>query len=265
MNLLDGITAAAEETGEILRGLPTPPPARTLDEFRTTFAEVERAAEPLLRQRLGTLMPGIPWADEFGTGLSAGTTSWVVDIADGAVQYLRGLPYWCVSITLVRHREPVATVLHHPVRGETYRAERGRGATLDGRPVTPSAQTDLAAALVTTSQPPFPGAEAAALAGRSLGDVLPAVGAVRNLGPTSWQVAEVASGRIDAFWEFGHDDANLAGAALVASEAGATVTDTGGAGWRPGAPSFLAAAPALHAGLRRLLAGQPASASSHVG
>ena len=69
---------------------------------------------------------------------------------------------------------------------------------------------------------------------------------MRNLGPTSWQVADVGAGRLDLFWQYGRDATNLAGAALIAREAGAVVTTAGGAPWTPSASSFLATAPALH-------------------
>ena len=76
-----------------------------------------------------------------------------------------------------------------------------------------------------------------------------AVGAVRNLGPTSWQIADVAAGRLDAFWEHGRDDTNLLPGLLLARESGAIVTDVHGAAWRPGMDSIVVAGPALHAPL----------------
>jgi fructose-1,6-bisphosphatase/inositol monophosphatase family enzyme len=85
--------------------------------------------------------------------------------------------------------------------------------------------------------------------------LLPAVGAVRNFGPTSWQVADMASGRIDAFWEYGRDAGNLLGASVIAREAGVVVTDTWGRPWQAGSDSFLAAPSALHARLVDLLSG----------
>jgi myo-inositol-1(or 4)-monophosphatase len=181
--------------------------------------------------------------------------AWVVDAIDGAVQYLQGLPHWCVSITLVRARVPVIAVLHSAVYRETYAAIAGSGATRNGAPVGPSTKTDLAVALVATSQPPFIAKEPGDVdrASRSLGDVLLVAGAVRNLGPTSWQIADVASGRIDAFWQYGVDDGNLLGASLVAQEAGVIVTDVRGTPWRAGARSILAAAPGLHRRLCDLL------------
>ncbi|MDJ0382433.1 inositol monophosphatase family protein [Streptomyces sp. G-G2] len=181
---------------------------------------------------------------------------WVVDVIDGAVQFMQDLPQFCVSVALVRHGEPVAAVLHAPLLDETYLAAAGHGATRNGKQVTPSAKTALAVTVVATSRPPFIARqpEAAARAGHSLSVVLPVVGAVCDLGPTSWQIADTAAGRLDAFWQYGHDDTNLLPGALVAREAGALVTDTHGRPWRPGADSFLAAPPALHSTLLGLLA-----------
>lgn len=82
--------------------------------------------------------------------------------------------------------------------------------------------------------------------------MLQSVAAVRNLGATSWQIADTGSGRLDAFWEYGDDTGNLLSGALVAREAGAVVTDASGRPWHEGADSFLAAAPGLHPALTGL-------------
>ena len=183
--------------------------------------------------------------------------AWVVDAVDGAVQYMHGLPQWCVSVALVRGGQPVAAVLHSPVAGETYAGGEGLGATLNGQPLRPSATTALEIALVATSHPPFAAAQPDAVqaAGSALTAVMPKVGAVRNLGPTSWQVADVAGGRLDAFWMFGRDPGNLLAAALIAREAGLLVTDVAGREWTARSGSFLAACPALREPLRALLGG----------
>jgi myo-inositol-1(or 4)-monophosphatase len=253
--MIDEMITAAQDAGDRLRSLIRPARANTLDEFKSAFATIEAAAEPALRKHLEELRPGVEWAEELNPVLPAGEPRWVVDIADGAVQYLQGLPQWCVSVTLVDDGEAVAAVLHNPTQGETYRAVAGEGAFLNGKRITPSTRTDLAIALVGTSQPPFAASQpdAVADAGRSLSAVVGAVGAVRNLGPTSWQIADVASGRLDAFWEYGLDTGNLLGAGLIAREAGALVTDIEGASWGPASFSFLAAPRSLHTQLVALL------------
>ncbi|WP_030677258.1 inositol monophosphatase family protein [Streptomyces rimosus] len=290
-SLLAPMAAAAHEVGALLTKSPqraaaqpvtppvippvpsaTPPvipsvtqPADTMDELATAYLAVEGPAVAVMRRHLDALLPGVPWAEELhgerslGSGADAGLPAvgdaWMVDVIDGAVQYMQGLPQFCVSLALVRDGEPVAAALHAPLLGETYLAAAGHGATRNGEPIAPSQRTRLEAALVGTSHPPFIAEQptAAAAAGRSLAAVLPAVSAVRNLGPTSWQIADTAAGRLDAFWEYGRDDANLLPGALVAREAGAVVTDAEGRPWRTGAAGFLVAPHGLHGALLGLL------------
>jgi myo-inositol-1(or 4)-monophosphatase len=253
--ILNEVTSIAREVGERVRALPCPRPFLTFSELRAVFSEIDDPLQAFTRERLGALRPEAAWTDELKGRIPDTGEAWVVDAIDGAIQFLQGLPEWCVSITLVRARVPVVAVLHCAVQGETYAAVAGGGATRNGAPVEPSRKTDLAVALVATSQPPFAATEPGDVdrAGRSLANVLLAAGAVRNLGPTSWQIADVASGRLDAFWQYGVDDGNLLGASLVAKEAGAIVTDVPGAPWRAGARSILVAAPGLHRRLRELL------------
>ncbi|MQY07123.1 inositol monophosphatase family protein [Actinomadura macrotermitis] len=250
--VLASMTAAARTAGAWLAAQPPPGDATTWPEFAAAFRAVDGPAGEMLRRDLSALRPDAAWAGELDTDLPDEGEAWVVDAIDGAVQYLQGLPQWCVSVALVRDREPVAAVLHSPHLGETYAAEAGRGVTRNGAPVGPSRKKELAACVVTTAQPPFP--EETRQAGASLSAVLPHVAAVRNLGPTSWQIADVAAGRLDAFWQYGADDGNLLGAALLAREAGARVTDLEGRAWTAGAPFFLAAPEALHGPLLELLA-----------
>ncbi|POX46475.1 inositol monophosphatase [Streptomyces sp. Ru71] len=257
--LLDGMTAAAHEAGELLRTAPRPAPAADFAGFAAAFAAAEEAPAAVLRRRLDRLRPGVAWTEELDSlaAVPARGEVWIVDVIDGAVQYMQGLPQFCVSLALVRDAEPVAAVLHAPLLRETYRAALGQGATRDGRPIGPSAKADPAAAVVATSQPPFvarqPGVAGAA--GRSLTAVLPHVAAVRNLGPTSWQIADTAAGRLDAFWQYGRDDTNLLPGALIAREAGARVSDTDGGPWAAGAGGFLVAGAWLHGWLRETLEG----------
>ncbi|GAA1286822.1 hypothetical protein Psi02_53360 [Planotetraspora silvatica] len=162
----------------------------------------------------------------------------------------------------IRDGAPVLAALHSAPLGETYTAALGGGAFRDGVPVAPSAKSDIGVTLVATSHPPFVGRQPDAVTGavRAMALLLPVVGAVRNFGPTSWQVADVAAGRIDALWQYGRDGGNLLAPSLVAREAGVVVTDVAGEPWRPDSDSFLAAPPALHARLLDLLSAEPAAA-----
>ncbi|MFJ2861489.1 inositol monophosphatase family protein [Kitasatospora sp. NPDC087314] len=256
--LADGVTAAAREVGAKLaaRRPAEPTPARTAEEAMARFAEVDGPAAAELRERLTALRPQAGWAaEELDGSVPAKGEWWLCDATDGAVQYLLGQPHWAVTATLVRDGAAVLSVVHAPESGggqarggRTYRAVLGGGAQLDGRPVAPLPR-ELGAAVAATSQPPYVGADPVALrrAGESLSAMAGAALAVRNLGPTALQVAQVGSGQLALFWEYGRDAGNLLPGALIASEAGATVTDAAGAAWTAGSDSFLAAAPGLHA------------------
>ncbi|MFF5405073.1 inositol monophosphatase family protein [Streptomyces misionensis] len=257
-NLLTGMEAAAREAGESLREVARPVAAATFDGYARAWRELEAPIVAVLRDRLAALRPHVGWTEELDSlaALPADGEVWCVDVVDGAVQFMQGLPQFCVSLALVRDGRPVAAVLHAPLFGETYLTAHGLGATRDGRPLRPSAKTDAAAAIVATSQPPLIARqpEAAHEAGRSLTAVLPHVGAVRNLGPTSWQIADTAAGRLDAFWQYGRDDTNLLAGVLIAREAGAVVTDLDGEPWSAGAHGILVASAHLHGRLLDILA-----------
>ena len=261
----DTLTQMALAAQDAAALLPTPTEPGTFNswpELKTALDAAESPIKTLLRDRLDRAKPGVTWADEINTNVSSDGELWVVDPLDGAVQYLQGLPQWSISITLMRAGQPVLAALHSATLGHTYTAALNAGSFLNDTPITPSTKTNLDLALVGTSHPPFVAKQpdAVAATSRAIAHLLPAVGAHRNLGPTSWQVADVASGRLDAFWQFGQDPGNLLGAALIAREAGAIVTDALGRPWHADSPSFLAAPDGLHAQLVELFSQAAAAA-----
>lgn len=256
MELLTQMSHAAQAVAAFVAAQPVPAvKPDSMPAFAAVFDEIDKPASALLAEHLDALRPGVPWADEMHTEVPEVGEVWVVDTIDGAVQFLQGLPQWCVSVTLVQDREPLAAVLHSLVLNETYTAERGRGAFRNGSPIAPSTKTDLSVCLLATNQPPTVAYEPDAVvgAGRSLASALPWVGAVRSFGPTSWQIADTAAGRVDAFWEYGRDETNLLPGALIAREAGALVTNLEGKPWQVGDTSFLAAPAGLHGQLLEVL------------
>ncbi|MBV2153801.1 inositol monophosphatase [Kitasatospora sp. SUK 42] len=252
--LAEGVEAAVRAVGAGLaaRRPVDPVPARTAEEALARFTELDGPAAAELRERLTALYPQAGWVpEELDGSVPAEGEWWMCDATDGAVQYLLGQPHWAVTAALVRDGAAVLAVVHAPElfgAGRTYRAVLGGGARLDGRPIAPP-ERELRAAVAATSQPPLVASDPVALrrAGESLSAMAGAALAVRNLGPTALQVAQVGSGHLALFWEYGPDAGNLLPGALIASEAGAAVTDAAGAAWTAASDSFLAAAPGLHA------------------
>ncbi|MFF4338392.1 inositol monophosphatase family protein [Kitasatospora sp. NPDC001540] len=255
--LLDAVERAVRDVGRHLaeRQGTEPLAAATPAEARAAFDAVDRPAARMLRERLTALRPQAGWlGDEWAREVPGAGEWWLCDATDGAVQYLSALPHWAVTATLLRDGAPVLAVVHAPLLGATHTARLGGGARLNGRRRAPRPRV-LATAVVATSQPPQVARDPAArrAAGAALAAVLPHAAAVRNLGPTALQVAQVGSGHLTAFWQYGADPANLLPGALLAAEAGARVSDAQGAPWTPAATSFLAAAPGVHAELVAVL------------
>ncbi|QLJ03005.1 3'(2'),5'-bisphosphate nucleotidase CysQ [Streptomyces sp. NEAU-sy36] len=199
--------------------------------------------EPLLRAR-----PEARWADdELAGGALPPGEWWVVDPAEGNINHVHGMPDWAVTATLVRDDQPVLTVVHLPLTGDTYTAVAGGGAHLDGLPLQVSAKTDPRAALTGTGQAK-PGEDHHVF--RRIGESVTAMLAgglvVRVSVPATLQLIHVAAGRMDAFWQFSDVRSGLVAGALLVSEAGGVVTDLAGKPWSTGSRDFLAAAPGIH-------------------
>ena len=154
---------------------------------------------------------------------SAGTSGrrWVVDPLDGTTNFLHGIPLWSVSIALEDAQGGVAACVLAPILGECFLAERGRGCTLGGQAVTVSGVERLERALVATGFQYLPAVRARQA--HVLSRVLPAVADVRRGGSAAIDLAWVACGRIDGFYEIGLSHWDSAAGALLVSEAGGEV------------------------------------------
>ncbi len=185
-------------------------------------------------------------------GLSrTGSTGWIwfIDPLDGTVNYLYGRDQWSVSIAVKNpDGATVAGVVLAPALGRTYTAVRGQGSWLDGQRLTVRPGTTLALAVVGTGfsyEADIRAAQAAVLS-----RVLPAVADIRRCGSAALDLADVASGRIDAFYENDLSEWDWAAGALLATEAGAVVEQLPGPRGKSG---IAAATPALAGPLGELL------------
>lgn len=228
-------------------------PVVEVDQMMEVFHRVNGAAGAALQRELVALYPAIGWmGDELeGAPPDDGGEYWICDAIDGATQFVRAIPNWAMSLTLMREGVPVFSAIFDAMHDEMFHAIWGHGAYRDGKPIRVNGRASHYQGIVATSQPPFAGRQrlAARLAGLSLSIMLPDVVAVRNLGATSLQLAYVACGRLDAFWEFGEDGVNCIGGALLIREAGGMATQADGAPYGLLSSSIAAAPPGAHASM----------------
>ena len=169
---------------------------------------------------------------------------WLVDPLDGTINYLYGFPHWCVSVGCADADGAVAGVIYDPLRDELFTATRGGGARLGGIPLAVTAVADPGLALVATgfSYDPAERAAQAAVVGRIAGGVRD----IRRAGSAALDLAWVAAGRLDAYFEVSRSPWDSAAGELLVREAGGSVT------WTEHT-EIVASGPALHAPLLALL------------
>ena len=228
------------------------------------FRELDEESSTQIKNALAGQYPDISWfeGELEGAGAwrsAAGGRFWVCDAIDGAVQFLRGIPHWCVSLTLVEDGAAAASIVYDAMHEEMFFAVTGGGAWCNGRRLRVNDQQSHRGALLATSQPPFSNDDDFVVNGStsSLGIALREAGAVRNLGPTSLQIAYVASGRLDAFWEYGEDTFNCLGGALLVTEAEGVATEISGRPYGLASNSIIAAPAAVHLSLKAAFEVQP--------
>jgi myo-inositol-1(or 4)-monophosphatase len=210
----------------------------------------DRAAERLIRARLADLRPGDAFLGEEDGGAVGDGVTWVVDPIDGTVNYLYGLPWYCVSVAAQVDGVSVVGAVVEPVSGRKWTAVRGGGAWLDGRVLRVSEPSSLELSLVATG---FAYARErrvaqAAVVGRLLGRVRD----IRRTGSSALDLCAVAAGWVDAYFERGLSPWDWAAAALIAAEAGARVSLPGEVP-ELGEDAVLAASPAIVDELRKTL------------
>jgi myo-inositol-1(or 4)-monophosphatase len=177
----------------------------------------------------------------------------VIDPLDGTTNFLHGYPEYAVSIAVLRKGAPVAAVVHDVPAHEVFTAHRGGGTSLNGERCEVSRINDPQRALIGTG---FPFKDSADIAPyqAQMSRVMAQVSGVRRPGAASIDLASVASGRFDAFWENSLSAWDFAAGMLLVTEAGGVVSDLGGGPLRATGPSsVLAGGAAMHAWLGRVL------------
>ncbi len=185
--------------------------------------------ERLLKEELAKARPGYGFLMEEG-GTEEGTDKthrWIVDPIDGTTNFLHGLPHFAISIGLERDGQMVAGVIFNPITNELFTSERGYGAYLNDRRLRVSTRTRLDDCLLATGIP-FKGKPGFGQFERELSAVMPQVAGIRRFGSAALDLAYVAAGRYDGFWERDLKPWDMAAGILLVREAGGFVSDLDG-------------------------------------
>jgi myo-inositol-1(or 4)-monophosphatase len=212
-------------------------------------SEADRRAEAILKRELQRARPGFALLMEESGAIAAGDGGgedrWIVDPLDGTTNFLHGIPHFAISIAHESRGELLAGLIYDPLRDETFWAERGKGAYLNNKRMRVSGRRDLGQAILATGVPfgARPGKEEMLAI---LPEVMARTAGLRRFGSAALDLAYVAAGRYDAFWEFGLSAWDVAAGIVLVREAGGFVTPLSGRGDPLGAPAILAANDQLH-------------------
>ncbi|MFT5284318.1 MAG: myo-inositol-1(or 4)-monophosphatase [Planctomycetota bacterium] len=221
----------AVEAGELLLehlGRLDQAAIRSKSAARDLVTAADVASERLIVQRIRKRFPSHAIeAEEEVHELGSVGPRWLVDPLDGTVNFVHGIPFFCVSMALYIGNQPLAAVVHLPVLRETFSASLGSGTTLNGHAVSVSKSTALADSILATGFPYRRGElEHDNLANFS--ELFYDVRGMRRCGSAAMDLAYTAAGRFDGFWELHLSAHDVAAGALLVREAGGVVTDGDG-------------------------------------
>lgn len=191
-------------------------------------SEVDADAEKVIVKELKRAYPDYGILGEEGGVQGKGRLMWVIDPLDGTSNYLRGFPHYCVSIALVDNGEPTDAVIFDPLRNELFTASRGAGAVLNDRRIRVSERKDLEGAMLHTGFAPRERARASAQL-KCVDALLVQAEDIRRAGSAALDLAYVACGRADAYFEAGVKAWDIAAGVLLVREAGGRVCNFNGA------------------------------------
>ncbi len=216
---------------------------------------VDLLSETLIKERIAAHYPRHAiLAEESGHQVGASEYCWLIDPLDGTTNYAHGYPFFCVTLALEYRGEIVLGVAYDPLREELFVAERGAGATLNGRSIRVSQTATLAQGLLATGFP---------YTIRSHPDesldyfarFVKTAQAIRRDGSAVLDLCYLACGRFDGFWELGLKPWDMAAGALMVEEAGGRVTRFDGSRFRLDEPQILASNGLIHEEMIAVLTG----------
>lgn len=212
-------------------------------------SRADKEAEQMFVGLLSELLPGSGFIAEEGTSNKVGEIyNWIIDPLDGTTNYLYGIPCYCTSVALEKDGDLILGVIYDPSVDECFAAEKGKGAFLNGNPIRVSDQTNLQQSLIVMG---FPYDNRGRQ--RDYIDILLEINTdtrgMRRLGSAALDMAYVACGRFEAFYEYGLSDWDVAAGAVIIREAGGMVTGFKNENDFLKAETIVSANPTLHSAL----------------
>lgn len=227
------VKAARAAGNVLLRHMNRLDALNVVEKDRMDYAsEVDGLAEAEIVKELKRAMPDCAILGEETGSAGRGRQTFVIDPLDGTSNYLHGIPHWCVSIALVENGEPQHAVIFDPLRNELFTASKGAGAVLNDKRIRVTERKDLAGAMLITGFPPRERERVGAHLD-CVRELLRDAEDIRRTGSAALDLAYVACGRADGYFEAGVKPWDIAAGVLLVREAGGRVTDFRGAATGP--------------------------------
>ena len=254
MNLEQVCIAAARAGAKVLRERYDQPRDIHLKGRIDLVTDADKASEETVLRKLAEMAPGVAvLAEESGVHQGAGDLRFVVDPLDGTTNYAHGLPLFCCTVAAQEKERVVAGATVDPMRDELFHASRGNGAWLGEKRLAVTGVSELEKALMCTGFP-YRDRERLSHMLAAFSRFTEIAQGSRRLGSAALDLAYVAAGRFDGFWELGLAPWDVAAGQLLVEEAGGIVTRFDGSPHRLDGREIAAAGPDLHAAILAVLA-----------
>jgi myo-inositol-1(or 4)-monophosphatase len=215
--------------------------------------EADKISEKMITSKITTLFPDHDILAEEFTHIDRGSDfRWIIDPLDGTTNYAHGYPYFCVSIALERLNTMIVGIVYDPMLDEMFVAEKGKGAFLNEREIHVSNTRGVIKSLLATGFP-YDIREDSHNNLNYFNEMILQAQAIRRAGSAALDLAYVAAGRFDGFWELKLNPWDIAAGWLLVKEAGGIVTDMGGKNYFIESPSILASNGRIHAEMMAVL------------
>ena len=253
--LLAGLVDIADRAGKIVQAASMETRKITHKGRIDLVTETDVAVETMLKRELGTLLPGSDFlAEESARDTVPGEFTWIIDPLDGTTNFAHGLPFVANSIALWHRDRVVLGVVNLPLLGELFSAAEGNGAFMNGNPISVSSESGMINSLLATGFP-YAVDEHLDVILKNLKTLLPLTQGIRRPGAAALDLAYVACGRYEGFFESALNPWDTAAGILLVTEAGGTVSEYDARRvYHFGSGTILATNGAIHEELSRLIA-----------